>query len=253
VVEVGQNPEGGYYAIAELIDDHGVVMSTTRFDSDLLFLSAGSMNTTKLLLKAKRDGTLPSLNDQVGQNWGNNGQRIFARTGLTESVGPVQGGPACIIINDHDNAEGPIGIEYGPAPLFEDGALISACQGRPDTLGSLTLDEEGNVTTVWDLENDASAERAAHSVMNQIVTTAGGEFNTNYLGTGSPRATYHPLGGATLGAATDLFGRVQGYSHLYVIDSSLIPGSTPACNPFWTISAIAERCLDTIIAEDLAP
>ena len=88
--------------------------------------------------------------------------------------------------------------------------------------------------------------------MQQIVATAGGTFDTNYIGTATPRATYHPLGGATLGTACDMYGRVNGYSHLYVVDGSLVPGSTPASNPFWTISALAERCLDTIVAEDFS-
>jgi cholesterol oxidase len=53
-----------------------------------------------------------------------------------------------------------------------------------------------------------------------------------------------------MGHATDSFGRVMGQHNLYVIDGSLIPGSTPCSNPFWTISANAERCIERIIADD---
>jgi cholesterol oxidase len=63
--------------------------------------------------------------------------------------------------------------------------------------------------------------------------------------------TAHPLGGAVLGKATDDYGRVLGYDGLYVLDSAAIPGSTGAVNPSLTISALAERNIERIIAEDL--
>ena len=37
--------------------------------------------------------------------------------------------------------------------------------------------------------------------------------------------TYHPLGGCVLGKATDNYGRLHGYSGLYVMDGALIPGA----------------------------
>ncbi|MBN4049507.1 GMC family oxidoreductase [bacterium AH-315-N03] len=253
VAEIGTMPEGGYYAIAELIDERGVVQSTTRFEADCMFVSAGSMNTTKLLLKAQRDGTMPGLNDQIGASWGNNGQRIITRGNLTEETGAFQGGPACIFVHHHDNPEGPIGMEYGPAPLgFEHNCLISATQGIPDTLGSLELDDAGEVQPIWDRANDASAGRAAERTL-QMMIDAGGGAQVALPGLDDPSITFHPLGGVAMGRATDTFGRVMGMPHLYVVDGSLIPGSTPAGNPFWTICAIAERCMDTIIAEDLSP
>jgi cholesterol oxidase len=63
--------------------------------------------------------------------------------------------------------------------------------------------------------------------------------------------TWHPLGGATLGTACDLYGRVHGHRGLYVTDGALVPGSTGACNPSWTIAALAERCLDDVVARDV--
>ena len=61
--------------------------------------------------------------------------------------------------------------------------------------------------------------------------------------------TAHPLGGAVLGKACDEYGRVFGYQGLYVVDGSLIPGSTACTNPSLTIAALAERCMDKIITE----
>ncbi|MYT23581.1 GMC family oxidoreductase, partial [Streptomyces sp. SID7760] len=62
--------------------------------------------------------------------------------------------------------------------------------------------------------------------------------------------TYHPLGGAVLNKATDNYGRLHGYTGLYVIDGALIPGNT-SVNPFVTITALAERNIEKIIATDL--
>lgn len=62
--------------------------------------------------------------------------------------------------------------------------------------------------------------------------------------------TYHPLGGAVLGKVTDVYGRVRGNPGLYVTDGSLVPGML-GVNPFLTITALAERLMDDVIAKDL--
>ncbi|NMQ17943.1 hypothetical protein E4P82_01235 [Candidatus Competibacter phosphatis] len=47
-----------------------------------------------------------------------------------------------------------------------------------------------------------------------------------------------------------MYGRVQGYPGLYVVDAALIPGCTAATNPALTIAALAERCMEQIVAKD---
>lgn len=64
-------------------------------------------------------------------------------------------------------------------------------------------------------------------------------------------ATAHPLGGVTLGAATDDVGTVRGYPGVYVVDGALIPGHTGCANPALTIAALAERNIERIIERDL--
>lgn len=63
--------------------------------------------------------------------------------------------------------------------------------------------------------------------------------------------TYHPLGGAPMGSAYDTFGRVLGHRGLYVTDGALVPGSAGSCTPSMTITALAERSLESITREDL--
>jgi cholesterol oxidase len=47
---------------------------------------------------------------------------------------------------------------------------------------------------------------------------------------------------------TDAFGRVNGYKNLYVNDASLIPGFI-GCNPFMSITALAERNIEAILQD----
>ncbi len=60
----------------------------------------------------------------------------------------------------------------------------------------------------------------------------------------------HPLGGAVLGKACDLEGRVKRHPGLYVVEGALIEGNTGLANPALTIATLAERCMDRILWRD---
>src|SRR5690606_10872064 len=64
--------------------------------------------------------------------------------------------------------------------------------------------------------------------------------------------TYHPLGGAVPATPTDNYGRLHAHPGLYAIDGSPLPRHPPV-NPFVTITALAERNIEKIIATDLCP
>jgi cholesterol oxidase len=63
----------------------------------------------------------------------------------------------------------------------------------------------------------------------------------------NPLISAHPLGGAVLGKACHLDGRVKNHPGLYVVDGALIEGSTGLANPSFTIAALAERCMERLI------
>ena len=64
--------------------------------------------------------------------------------------------------------------------------------------------------------------------------------------------TYHPLGGAVYGLASDTTGRLKGYSNLYCLDGAAMPGFSCCANPALTIAALAERNMEKILAEDFS-
>lgn len=232
------------------IDTAGVVQESIHYSARRLFVCAGTMNSTGLLLRARAEDTIADLPEALGEGLGNNGQHILARRDVGVDTGMYQAGPACAMIFDYGNR---IAMENGPAPLGEINRdaqiLIGTGQGIPSGRGRVVWDEVmGRVSASWDASNDAGALDAAYSVIDRLnMATAGSRMEVPGLG---ESVTFHPLGGCVMGDVTDGAGRVRGQEGLYVIDGSLVPGSTPCSNPFWTISAIAERCIERILAED---
>src|SRR5699024_4167248 len=93
----------------------------------------------------------------------------------------------------------------------------------------------------WPADGDAAILHGhIDPTARRIVGPTGHLTDTNRM----LNSTWHPLGGAAMGSVCDLDGRVLGQRGLYVVDGALIPGTTAACNPSWTIAAIAERALD---------
>jgi cholesterol oxidase len=86
------------------IDEYGTVLSTKTFVCDFLFMAAGSVYTTSLLLASRAKGWLPRLtNADVGKGWGNNGDFLVARLNLRKDVGTAQGGPGNVKFIDDQN------------------------------------------------------------------------------------------------------------------------------------------------------
>ena len=111
----------------------------------------------------------------------------------------------------------------------------------------------GRVDLNWQTGWKQTSIDMAKSIFDKINKKEGTIYRTDLFGAykiWGDHLTYHPLGGAVLNKATDNYGRLRGYSGLYAIDGSLIPGNT-SVNPFVTITALAERNIEKIIATDL--
>ena len=248
VTDIAQSPDGGYRLSVDVINPFGTVVDQQTLTCERLFLGAGCFGTAKLLLKAKAKGGLPDLSKGLGQGFGNDGDVFLIRANLKESTNPWLGGPGCVAVLNFENPIRPVCMMRAPLPRFRqdfpDGKSIATFVfSNTDKRGTLGYDASTDQLT---LDFTPETADAAVHLANRLNESSGGEVvsvSTNITG--------HQLGGACMGMVCDEFGRVDGYPGLYVVDGALIPGSTTCVNPVLTIAAIAERCLETIVAEDL--
>ena len=277
VTEIRALEDGGYTVNCDQIDENGNVLSQTELQCRYLFLGAGSIGTSKMLIKAKVTGTLPRLNEEIGKHWGNNGD-TFATRAVGQDTNPGQGGPASIAIHDYDNPFGPQTLIVYPEWDAPEGTLTTLGMGIPGKLGHFSYDTSSEkVSLHWPADaaennrvlqgvnltykylDDAIKEHdsechqkaKAYQASRDCCTNNKKEQGSTEITQASSGLTAHPLGGAVMGKACDLFGRVKGYQGLYVTDGAFIPGSTAATNPAFTIAAFAERSMATIIEEDI--
>lgn len=230
----------------------GKQLARTTLTCDRLFLAAGSVGTSELLVKARDQGALANLNEYVGEGWGTNGDSIVVRS-FAAMAGKTQGTPSASRI--HDTREGmPVTFEnwYAPGVPLNVGIIGTLGMAFDETnRGKFTLNPStGKVDLQWNKEGNADAHAAIERV-NQRIATASDTVPGAWPFVDSVNGknwTAHPLGGAVLGLATDNYGRVEGHPGLYVMDGAAIPGSTGSVNPSLTIAAMAERNIETIIA-----
>ncbi|CAA0104946.1 Cholesterol oxidase [BD1-7 clade bacterium] len=245
VANIEEDYRGGYCVHVEKLDDEGNVIDTETLQSDLVIMAAGSMNTTKLMLKAKRTGSLWRLNRWVGKKWGNNGDKLYLRaTAEQDNIGD-QGGPISMTVFDLDNPIKPVTVQHAPGPgLFPFSGLNHLIMTVPDRLGRLRYKvKTDELQILWPEDAETQSIEAGRLVMDKVNATVGGQ----QIPLPTIDTTYHPLGGMPIGKATDRFGRVKGYRGLIVADGSLLHGSAGCANPALTIAALVEHNMDFLI------
>jgi cholesterol oxidase len=259
VAAIERGPNGRYVVtVFQISDDGQVVGRTRRLVCKYLFLAAGSIGTTSLLVRAKATGALPALNDHVGQRWAANGDIPVTRGALPPTNAGTGGPAGHFIMEDLDNPFGPTSLVELVLPPHINAALSAvgapphlanyASLGIPPTIGSFVYDGATDAVNLnWPaadprLANFLAAAQQTLSVLDQRNGSLTLSFN--------PAVSAHPLGGAVLGKACDFDGRVERYPGLYVVDGALIEGSTGLANPSFTITALAERCMDRILWRD---
>jgi cholesterol oxidase len=248
--------DGDRYVVTavRLRDDGSADGAPRRLTCKHLFLAAGSIGTTSLLVRARATGALV-LNEHVGLHWAANGDIPVTR-GALPFTNAGTGGPAGhFILEDLDNPFGPTSLvelvlpphinaalgDVGAPPSFANYASL----GIPPAIGSFTYDAAADsVKLNWPGGDSRLADFLGAA---QRTLTVLDERNGSLTLSFNPVVSAHPLGGAVLGKACDLVGRVKGQPHLYVVDGALIEGSTGLANPSLTIAALAERCMDRIL------
>ncbi|WP_433363727.1 GMC oxidoreductase [Actinoplanes sp. CA-142083] len=256
VTAVAPAAAGGYSVTMNQIDTSGATVTTKTVRADRVFLAAGSVGTSKLLVAMRAQGKLPNLPDAVGQGWGNNGNVMVARANhIWNTTGALESGMPAMGIDNWADAAGPVFAEIAPFPAGTElwVSLYLAITKNPNRARFTYNGATGAVDLSWQTAQNQPAVDAAKRLFDKINRAQVTVYRSDLFGVNKVWGddfTYHPLGGCILNQATDNYGRLPGYPGLYVMDGSLIPGST-GVNPFVTITALAERNIEKIIATDL--
>ncbi|WP_412075349.1 GMC oxidoreductase [Streptomyces xanthophaeus] len=254
VTSVAPATGGGYTVSISQLNTEGTVTASKTVTSDRVFFAAGSVGTSKLLVKLKATGVLPALNDEIGKGWGDNGNVMCGRANhMWDPTGKVQASIPCGGIDNWD--AGGAFAEVAPLPTGIEtyASFYLSITKNPHRAQFSWNGAAGKVDLNWQTAWKQPSIDMAKSIFDKINKKEGTIYRTDLFGTNKiwgDHLTYHPLGGAVLNKATDNYGRLHGYTGLYVIDGALIPGNT-SVNPFVTITALAERNIEKIIATDL--
>ncbi|MBO0767860.1 MAG: GMC family oxidoreductase [Solirubrobacterales bacterium] len=277
VTEIAQDQSGGWEVQVNVTDDSGNVLEQKLITTKALFVNAGTVNTSRLLVAAAAKGTIKDLPDKLGQGYGTNGDQIYVWTDLAQDFGAPQGGPVVYGSFEWNDSSQPantvIQASLPPIGLNTNGwqplppAILPGASHLPIDTGALDIRStmlggygvssgRGKFTYnassgKVDLSFPSGGDAALAARIKQRIDTVAGKgslaLNTNDM----VNTTWHSLGGACIGDVTDTEGRVQGQQGLYVLDGALQPGTTCACNPSMTIAAVAERAMDRIVAKDV--
>ncbi|MBI2956222.1 MAG: GMC family oxidoreductase [Acidobacteria bacterium] len=257
-----------------------------------VFLAAGSLGSTELLLRARDlDRTLPNLSPRLGSNWSPNGD-FFAL--LLDSALPIQPtvGPSVAAACDASDAgfyalEGaiPSSLATGHRTTVtwitrlvswlrlsflrraREAAETRSCgdeeaerllaymgsfflMGRDESSGRLVLDPSGCLQLLWHPAAGEALFARMRRYLEELGRAYGGAMLIPQPWWPLSPGTVHPLGGCPMGrdpsdGVVDSYGRVFGYSNLYICDASIIPRAL-GVPPAMTIAALAEHIAEHV-------
>lgn len=250
VTDIQRNRKGRWSIHTKQIDRWGQQVENSEITCDQLFLNAGVLGTTKLLLRARETGALPDLSDEIGRGYGNNGDVMVAHT-LAEDdpAGREQSLMGMINLDGRDDPDNPVYASIFSIPLpLETHTLGYYVMVRTGDRAAITYDGTSDSINIdWPSQFTDNLIERARIVFDRVTQANGVDYRDDlFQGKVFAPHTVHPMGGCVRGAATDAFGRVNGYQNLYVNDASLLPGYL-GCNPYMAITALAERNIEAFL------
>ncbi|MDV8014026.1 MULTISPECIES: GMC oxidoreductase [Rhodococcus] len=250
VTDVERAADGRWRVYVDRTDISGKILENKILTTDALVMAAGSMNTTKLLVRAAATGRITDLPDELGAGWGTNADRIYIWSDLAENFGATQGGPVVYGSRNWDDPHNAFTVIQASFPpvAFDAHSTVMVGFGVSSDRGRFVYDSaRGEAVLRWPRDGDSAIQQGHIGPAAQRIAAGGLLTDTNAL----LPSTWHPLGGACMNSVCDLDGRVLGQRGLYVLDGALLPGNSAACNPSMTIAAVAERALENIVKDDV--
>jgi cholesterol oxidase len=250
VTDIQRNREGRWSVRAIRIDRWGQQVESSEITCDQLFLNAGVLGTTKLLLRARETGALPDLSGEIGRGYGNNGDVMVGHTlADDDQAGTEQSLMGMINLDGRDDPDNPVYASIFSIPLpVETHTLGYYAMVRTGDRAVISYDGTSDSIDIdWPSRFTDNLIERARIVFDRLTRANGVEYRDDlFEGKVFASHTVHPLGGCVRGVATDAYGRVSGYENLFVNDASLLPGYL-GCNPFMAITALAERNIEAIL------
>ena len=200
VRRIARARDGKWKVYVDRTDDNGRLLEHKEITTTALFLCAGAINSTELLMRARACGDISNLPDAVGTGYGTNADRIYAWTSFEEDFGPIQGGPVVYGSKEWDNpalantlTQAAIPPVFGldPHSTMIVGFGVSAARGKW-IYNPLTDDTQ----LIWKLEADAQVQARIAQRIKAVAGPSGLLVDTNAV---AP-TTWHSLGGAAMGA-----------------------------------------------------
>lgn len=250
VTDVERAADGRWRVYVDRTDISGNILENKILTTDALVMAAGSMNTTKLLVRAAATGRITDLPDELGAGWGTNADRIYIWSDLAENFGATQGGPVVYGSRNWDDPHNAFTVIQASFPpvAFDAHRTVMVGFGVSSDRGRFVYDSaRGEAVLRWPRDGDSAIQQGHIGPAAQRIAAGGLLTDTNAL----LPSTWHPLGGACMNSVCDLDGRLLGQRGLYVLDGALLPGNSAACNPSMTIAAVAERALENIVKDDV--
>ena len=276
VTSIARAANGGWEVHVDSTNERGTVLEQKIISTQTLILSAGTLNTSRLLVGAGARGQITDLPDGLGQGYGTNGDQIYIWNNSVEDPGVPQGGPVIYgsfewnspgqLANTIIQASVPPGSKYigaiNPALVPAVAQMATSTTATTTPVHSTMLVGYGvspdrgqfiynpqtdRVELHWPANGDAAIAQRIYERIIKIAGDGSKVINTNK----TVNSTWHSLGGACIDVVCDLEGRVKEQQGLYVLDGALMPGTTCAANPSMTIAAVVERALDRIVRHDV--
>jgi len=250
VTGISQLPSGEWVVSTREIDRWGHEVGRGEIGCDQLYLNAGVLGTTTILLRARQTGALPDLSEEIGHGYGNNGDVMVAHMlKHSDPAGTEQSLMGMIDLDGRDDPDNPVYASMFSIPLpVETYALGYYVMVKTGDRADITYDRGSDTIKIdWPQDHTDHLIERARAVFDRVTQANGVDYRSDlFEGKVFAPNTVHPLGGCVRGVATDPFGRVKGYHNLFVNDASLLPGYL-GCNPFMSITALAERNIEAIL------